>query len=654
MPSKNVGFFLVIFLLFISISISAYRHVEQKSNISFPYKSAGLTQRQAAAHLISRFTYGAKSGDVDAVVKIGLEKWFEKQLEGGFSEDSLQAKLAAFKFLQLTNTEAVQTFPRPLHLLRMAAADGVIPKDSIKFIDRDEAKERLKDYVKEKNIHQQGELVREFINQRIIRATYANNQLNEVLTGFWFNHFNVSLTKPQVILLAPAYERDVIRPNVLGNFSTLLMATAKSPAMQMYLDNFNSSGENDSLESPVSLKKYDRAIERMESRGDTSKLNALKKINNAQKSKGLNENYARELLELHTLGVDGGYTQSDVTHAARVLTGWGIYPIDESYAPFLSRMIKATGEAQLIEKGFVRDGDFMFAMNKHDVKAKTVLGKYFPAGGGYTEGSSLIQMLASHPSTAQFISTKIARYFVSDNPPASLIAKMSKTFLSSQGNIKAVMLAMVTAPEFWDKSAVRQKTKSPFELIVSAARALDCEIKAPYQLFLKMDRMGQKIYYYQAPTGFPDNAAHWINTGALINRMNFGLDIASNKIRGVQADLLQLNKQHEPGDASEALKTFSAILLPERDLTSTIKRLTPLLTSPELGNKILKQSTEITSNMSSKELQTLDNQLENIDLMEDDQMEAIKAMKVNQEKAYRNMLAQVVGIILGSPEFQRR
>jgi len=652
MHPKNARFFLKVFLL-ISCSISStFSIYAQKNNLVFPYNAAGLTKRQAAAHLISRFTYGARPGDVDAVEKLGLEKWFEKQLEGGFSEDTLQEKLSNIDFLQLTNTEAVATFPRPLQLLRMAAADGVISKDSIKFIDRDEAKERLKDYVKEKNIHQQGELVRAFINQRIIRARYANNQLNEVLTGFWFNHFNVSLTKPQVILLAPAYERDVIRPNILGNFSTLLLATAKSPAMQMYLDNFISSGENDSLESPE-MPKYERAIERLESRGDTAKAKALKKINEAKKTKGLNENYARELMELHTLGVDGGYTQSDVTQAARILTGWGIYPIDESYAPFLSRMIKASGEDKLIEKGFVRDGDFMFAMNKHDVKAKQVLGKQFPAGVGYSEGESLIQMLAIHPSTAKFISTKIARYFVSDNPPSSLVAKMTKTFLSTKGNIKAVMTTMVTAPEFWDKAAIRQKTKSPFELIVSATRALECEVKAPFQLFLKMDRMGQKIYYYQAPTGFPDKAAHWINTGALINRMNFGLDIASNKIRGTQTDLLKLNQYHEPGDAFEALKIYSSILLPERSLTATIKRLTPLLTNPDFGNKILNQSNQIAVR-SSVTVNAATNSMDEMDLIDDDMTEKQKAMKMKEEKANQNMLAQVVGIILGSPEFQRR
>lgn len=631
-PKKFLGFsFLFVFV--IQAFLFYTEKPKQINEIHFPYQAQGLTKRQAAAHLLSRFTYGATPGQIDEVITMGLENWFAKQLDGSFSEDTLQQKLSQFQFLNLSNSQIVNTFPRPVKLLKMAENDGYISKDSVDAVPRNEIRTKLAAYVKEKNIHTQPELIRELVNQKIIRASYANNQLQEILTDFWFNHFNVALTKPQVIPFALAYERDAIRPNVLGKFSQLLLATAKSPAMLTYLDNFSSAGESDALPDAQLRQRIAEARQkRKENNKDSSAVNQNK---NTRRNNGINENYAREVMELHTMGVDGGYTQSDVTQAARILTGWSIYPMGEEYGGQIRKMIENTGEEKLIERGFVRDGDFFFVKSRHDIKEKTVLGKNYPANGGYEEGVDLLNRLAHHSATAKFICKKMAVRFVSDNPPQSLVDKMSKTFLEKDGDINQVMITMVNAPEFWSKKVVREKTKSPFELVISSVRALNAKVISPFQLYRQLEKMGQKIYYYQAPTGFPDRAEYWINTGALLNRMNFGIEISSQQIRGTRVDLLKLNNNHEPENAEAALRTYARLLMPERDMEPTIKRLLPLLTDPSLQQKLLKSSNATKSD----------------ELME---LEDLFSEEYNKPKVEMNILAQVVGIIIGSPEFQRR
>ncbi len=435
---------------------------------------------------------------------MGLEKWFAQQLEGNLPDDSLGQVLDRYDALKLTNEEVVNTYPRAGQVVRMAIKDGVINKDSVK-IDRKEYRETLQAYMQEKGYKREQDLFRQFINQKVLRAAYSQNQLREVLTDFWFNHFNVSITKNDCAEFIPAYERDVIRPSALGSFGELLLKTAKSPAMSYYLDNFSSS---------VALPEGQMQEQ-------------------ARKNRGLNENYAREVMELHTLGVDGGYTQQDVTQAARVLTGWGVYPMNENGKGIVERF----SEDQLARRGFVHEGDFFFNANRHDKGEKKVLGRTFAAGGGYEEGVQLLEMLAFRPSTAAFITRKIAVRFVSDNPPQSLLDKMAKTFREKKGDIKQVLITMVTAPEFWSADVVREKTKSPFELAIGAVRSLHGTIEQPYQLYTWVTRMGEKKYYYQAPTGFPDKGTYWINTGSLLNRMNFGLALASGRIPGIRIDL---------------------------------------------------------------------------------------------------------------------
>jgi len=626
-------FFSFLFVLFLAILCSSFQKEPMSLKFKFPYKQAGLTERQAAAHLLSRFTYGARIGDVDRVLKTGLENWFMQQLEGNIADKELDTMLSKFDDINLTNTEVENRYPRGARVLRMAIKDGLINKDSVNKGDPVAYRKQIKNYMEMNGLKAPQELYRQFINQKILRATYTNNQLRELLTDFWFNHFNVSIIKNQCAPFIPAFERDVIRPNVTGKFSDLLLATAKSPAMLIYLDNFSSSGQ------PVPVTQKDSIL--MD--GETA-IKRVKKMQVKKKQGGLNENYAREVMELHTLGVDGGYTQSDVTQAARVLTGWTIAPMgEEGYGSAMKKLMDRVGTDNLEKQGFIHQGDFLFVPTRHDNGEKTVLGKRFSANGGYEEGVNLLNMLAHNPSTAKFISKKIATRFVSDQPSSKLIDKMSKTFIKTDGDITQVLITMASSSEFWKADALREKTKSPFELAISAVRSLDAKITQPYQLFSWISKMGQKMYYYQAPTGFPDRGQYWINTGALLNRMNFGLALASQRIPGVKVDLAALNNNHEPESAEAALITYGKIIMPERNLSTTIKRLTPMLKDPDLDKKIENAAAKNTVSPSDNAMS------------DEGATASIKKDRINKNEDIKNSeLAQVVGVILGSPEFQRK
>lgn len=597
----------------------------------FPYKQAGLSKDQAAAHLLSRFTYGATPGQVEAVAREGLEKWFSEQLDAKLPDDSLNHALDSFDALKLSNSQIVDIYPRPGIVARRAVKDGFINKDSIQS-NRPEYKKLLQDYMVQNGMKPQQELFRQFINQKILRAAYTNNQLQEVMTSFWFNHFNVSITKNECAQFIPDYERDVIRPNALGKFNDLLLATAKSPAMLYYLDNFSSAS---------ALPEKPKITLKLVFADTTKQAMVLNKLKKARQQRGLNENYAREVMELHTLGVDGGYSQQDVTQAAKVLTGWSVYPMGD-YSKgndIISKVI----DRGIIADGMVHDGDFLFTPGRHDSSGKVVLGRHFGPNGGYDEGVQLLNMLANHPSTAKFISRKLAVRFVSDIPPQSLIDKMAKTFLNSNGDVKQVLITMVSAPEFWSASALREKTKSPFELAINTVRSLNAQVTQPYQLYTWINRMGEKVYYYQAPTGFPDKGQYWINTGALLSRMNFGLAFATGRIPGIKFDLLKLNKGHEPESSQAALVTYSKLIMPERPLDNTIKQLTPMLNDPQLVVKVDKAS-----NITAPPVKDA------LSMVGETTGKKARIQVMPKPDEVKSMMAQVVGIIIGSPEYQRR
>ncbi len=340
----------------------------------------------------------------------------------------------------------------------------------------------------------------ESMESRVMRDIYSDRQLEAVMTDFWLNHFNVYVRKNQnEPYLIPTFERETIRPNALGNFETLLVATAKSPAMLEYLDNFRSVGP-DSLQA-----KRIEGVKQINPNGPIAK----------QASAGLNENYGRELMELHTLGVNGGYTQADVTQVAKVFTGWGI------------------DRPGLLTKG--GGGEFAFEEKRHEPGSKTVLGKTIHENGE-KEGLEVLHMLATSPATAHFISNKLAVRFVSDTPPAALVDRMAASFLKSNGDIKTVLRTMFNSPEFWATDAYRAKVKTPEEFVVSAVRASGATVSNPQALVQALDKLGMPLYGMQTPNGYSWTQEGWVSTGALVSRMNFALVLTADRLPGVRVD----------------------------------------------------------------------------------------------------------------------
>ncbi|MCU0427877.1 MAG: DUF1800 domain-containing protein [Candidatus Kapabacteria bacterium] len=718
------------------------QHLAWQASYTFPYKKAGFTDRQAAAYLLDRFAFGARPGDVDALVQQGLERWFEEQLEGKLPENDLNTRLAALTPLTMSNEEIVKTYPNAGFVLREAVQDGVIGKDALngekneatmekpaddKGKGKQEYRAKLLEYAKSKGYRQKKELYGAMYAQKLFRAVSSPNQLREVLTDFWFNHFNVSITDNQADQFVMSFERDAIRPNVVGSFRALLGATAKHPAMQAYLDNAQSSAPDgtpttmslalDTMRNAPGMKG---AIQRRlidSGMAKTARLrdSLVEKLpSELQPRKGINENYARELMELHTLGVDGGYTQKDVTEAARVLTGWTHIPMGQRANRLMERLQERPERTKAL--GYVREGDFLFRADSHDATAKTVMGTVFPASGGKEEGEQLLDMLAKHPSTAKFICTKIARRFVSDTPPEQLVSRMAAEFSASNGNIAHVLRTLAQSEEFWNggketlaaipqtpqetspkaksfqssktkqpspkaqatkpqapsnqvtkqtsnqapsnQTTNRTKIKSPFELAVSALRAMNAEIVRPREVLEWIRNIGQPLYAYQAPTGFPDRADAWINTGALLGRMNFGLNLALGSIAGVKFDLAALNHNHEPQSLDDALETYARLLMPERNVQETVRLLKPVLADPAFAEKVsaeaLKNGKTSAPTLTRPNERKMPREEDSMRDLDDAIHEGAAKPETPPVGIKGSALAQVVGIILGSPEFQRR
>ena len=436
--------------------------------LDMPWRQAGLTERQAAAHLLDRFTYGARPGEVDRVVAMGMERWVEQQLDGTADEPrDLERLLRSRPSLEMETVDLAQTYPPPGRVLAMAVEDGVInrpdpdrapDKDPQRDPQRDpEMRRAVMEFAQERGLQSQREAMADLMIQKLARARYSQNQLHELLTDFWFNHFNVSLTDNQARVYLWPYERDAIRPHVTGSFRDMIGATARHPAMLTYLDNALSVAEEDvttTLElrmqdafgrrgqgaragrSGRSARMRDRAGARDRQRGDEAQRR--------RRTTGLNENYARELMELHTLGVDGGYTQDDVVEVARAFTGWSIVP-----PRGLPERLEQADSRRRQRAGFVIDGAFLFRADAHDAEKKTVLGTKLRAGRGIEDGEDVLDLLAVHPSTARHLSTKLATRFVSDEPPESLVDRLAKTYLATGGDLRRVMRTLVESPEFW-------------------------------------------------------------------------------------------------------------------------------------------------------------------------------------------------------------
>jgi uncharacterized protein (DUF1800 family) len=460
-----------------------------------------LNEHQRAVHVLNRLAFGPRPGDVDKVLKDGIDVWIDQQLHPDAIPDrAVEARLQNMPTLRLTNGAIMDTYYKPLVQARRAR----------------KAEEGTADTPELKEMRQKGrEVVEDLVAQRIIRAAESDRQLNEVMVDFWFNHFNVFIGKGPDRFMITSYERDTIRPRIWGRFEDLLSATAKSPAMLFYLDNA-------------------RSVAAPENRAPRMQRMLQQRRPDIANKGGLNENYAREIMELHTLGVDGGYTQKDVTDLARVFTGW---TIDQ------------------------RTGQFIFRPALHDIGAKTVLGVHFRAGGGIEEGEQMIHILAHHPATAHHIALQLCQRLVSDDPPAALVDRVAKKFLATDGDLRETVRAIISSREFWDPQQYRSKVKSPFEYVISAVRAVNATVDNPLPIARALQQIGEPLYGAQPPTGYSDRADVWINTGALMNRLNFALALAANKLPGVHSDVVSLIPASEAADAGHSVDALSAALI---------------------------------------------------------------------------------------------
>jgi len=608
-----------------------------------------LSADEAIFHALNRLAYGPRPGDVERVRQMGLAKWIDQQLNPNSIDDkALEARLGDYPTLRMSTAKLIEDYPQPKQAEKEAAkraqaqleqqqqsrsdaAAALVAKDMEADLSARETAVAQKDAPSStaqgdaadaganppspmkqdpamENSGTKGagkrnslgggdpnnvpraiaedskrpqRVVAELAMAKMTRSIYSERQLQQVMDDFWFNHFNVFAGKGEDRYYLTAYEREVIQPHTLGKFKDLLTASAKSPAMLFYLDNFLSADPRAAQRE--AQQRYARQMARYRGWGPPPVPPNAQKKNN---ERGLNENYGRELMELHTLGVDGGYTQKDVTEVARCFTGW------------------------TIEKPR-QNPEFKFDDRLHDPDPKLVLGKKIHAGG-MKDGEEVIDLLVHDASTARFISTKLARRFVSDNPPKALVDRMAKTFAESDGDIKAVMHAMIYSPEFWSRETYRAKIKTPFELVVSAARALGTDVDMPQPLVGWVGRIGEPIYQCQPPTGYADKADAWVNTGALLNRLNFSLALAGNKMRGARTDVSALLGVETSSDAKAALERAVQIFLGGQAGPTTVETLQKQLDSPQVVQA------------------KLDDPVKMVDL------------------------GVVAGLVLGAPEFQRR
>jgi uncharacterized protein (DUF1800 family) len=615
------------------------------STLHMPWKEAGLTEKQAAAHLLNRFAFGPRPGEVDAVVKMGLERWFERQLAAGLPDSGMEEDLRRLPALRMSTAEIVKTYPPPGLVLYQAKEAGVLPEDVVRGDmkkggeDREALKAKVMAFAREQGYRPQKELMGQLMTQKLVRAVESENQLTEVMTDFWFNHFNVSLTDNKTRAYLLPYERDAIRPRALGRFRGLLEATAKSPAMLVYLDNARSSATEEAPKTFEGRRQFGGQRGRREAMGmATQDADPARRL----RPRGVNENYARELLELHTLGVDGGYSQKDVVEVARAFTGWSVLPPGKTRERAEKRLARAEKAGGL---GFHNEGEFLFRADQHDAGEKTVLGTRLPAGRGIEDGEAVLDLLAAHRATARHLAAKLAVRFVSDDPPQSLVDRLAEVYLKTGGDVRQILAAVAESPEFWSRDAVGAKVKSPFELAASALRATGGDVGDPREILKWIARMGQPLYAYQAPNGYPDRAAAWVNTGSLLNRMNFGLQFAADRVRGIDLDLTALKGGREPESREEALRVYAALLMPGRDLASTLKLLTPMVADPNLAKKV----DQAAPKAGDPEMGMASRSIKVRDLLEDDDEPPAPV-----DRKPPTPLEQVVGVILGSPEFQRR
>jgi uncharacterized protein (DUF1800 family) len=492
-------------------------------------KNSGMTDHQRVAHVLSRLTFGARPGDFEKVKAMGVDAFIAQQLDPDSLDNSdVIRRLRRLPTLAMATPVIIEQYtppkpgaspsPSPTPDRSPASAPKLVAQDApaapnaattamsneMQMEAKKDESERKPGAVAENTSSGQMPtlpapkpspppknpqmVVTELQRSKLLRAVYSERQLYEMMVDFWENHFNVFANKDADRYLLTSYDRETIRPFAMGRFRDLLGATAHSPAMLYYLDNWRSS-----VARPYPAKK-DKP---------------------AGVDGGLNENYARELMELHTLGVDGGYTQKDVQEVARCFTGWTIQKPNEQ-------------------------GLFLYRPGYHDDGEKLVLGHRILAGGGIADGERVLDVLARHPATARFIATKLARRFISDDPPAQLVDRAAAVFLKTDGSITETLRAIVTSPEFFSANTYRAKMRSPFEYVAAAMRGLNADTDADRAVLDALNRMGQPLFGRVTPDGYGDRTSQWLSSGAMVARFNFASALANNRIKGTKIDFAKL------------------------------------------------------------------------------------------------------------------
>ena len=531
--------------------------------LTAPAPPPTATDTARAVHLLRRATFGIRADDLDQVLRTGTDAWLDRQLRPDrIADDALARRLAPFAALDRSIAELHAAFPPPDLLLReVAGRYGVDPAE----LRREEARARLpRAALREIGQRSPRRLTEDLVTARLIRSVHSERQLEAVMTDFWFDHFNVHAGRQLTRLMVADYERTAIRPHVFGRFEDMLLATARHPAMLYYLDNWTSvapdraardrdetragrlrrlSGLTDAeKERLVRQGRITREqLQRLEDAGPVLEQAAAR-----MRERGINENYAREVMELHTLGVDGGYTEDDVVAVARALTGWTFVPLRTPRAlrgPLAGR----------------EPGTFFFNAAGHDRGAKTILGRDYPAGGGEEEGEAVLVALARSPQTARFVSAKLIERFVSDEPDPAFVGELADVWQRTGGDLREVTRALFSSPRFFDPAVHGAKMKTPFELVASALRVTGAEAGRSRGLMETLRSLGNLPYDASAPTGYPAMSEDWVNSGAMLARMNFALDFAAGRIDGVSpavsasSDVDDLLRTVLPGSSAPGL-----------------------------------------------------------------------------------------------------